>query len=86
MLVLTIVSFSFGIAFVPNAVQAQVVYIPSIWVDPDGCEHWVMDEDAEGYMWPHVTRDGRPVCTDDYPINAVAGKHNSGDTILGDLI
>ena len=61
-LVLTIVSFSFGLAFVPNAVQAQAVYIPSIWVDPDGCEHWVMDDGAEGYMTPHVTRDGRPVC------------------------
>ncbi|MFZ9117949.1 MAG: OmpA family protein, partial [Paracoccaceae bacterium] len=48
-LLLTIVSFSFGIASVPNAVQAQAVYIPSIWVDPDGCEHWVMDDGAEGY-------------------------------------
>ncbi len=37
-------------------------YIPTIWVDPDGCEHWVMDDGAEGYMTPHVTRDGRPVC------------------------
>lgn len=37
-------------------------YIPNIWVDPDGCEHWVMDDGAEGYMTPHVTRDGLPVC------------------------
>jgi outer membrane protein OmpA-like peptidoglycan-associated protein len=37
-------------------------YIPSIWVDPDGCEHWVMDDGIEGYMTPHVTRDGIPVC------------------------
>ncbi|MEP2641123.1 OmpA family protein [Roseobacter sp.] len=37
-------------------------YIPSIWVDPDGCEHWVMDDGAEGFMTPHVTRDGLPVC------------------------
>jgi outer membrane protein OmpA-like peptidoglycan-associated protein len=39
-------------------------YIPNIWVDPDGCEHWVMDDGAEGYMTPHVTRDGKPVCRD----------------------
>ena len=38
------------------------VYTPTIWVDPDGCEHWVMDDGWEGYMSPHVTRDGRPVC------------------------
>ncbi|WP_051492029.1 OmpA family protein [Roseivivax isoporae] len=37
-------------------------YIPGIWVDPDGCEHWVMDDGVEGYMSPHVTRDGIPVC------------------------
>ncbi|MCD9149184.1 OmpA family protein [Pseudophaeobacter flagellatus] len=37
-------------------------YVPTIWVDPDGCEHWVMDDGAEGYMTPHVTPDGKPVC------------------------
>ncbi len=37
-------------------------YIPSIWVDPDGCEHWVMDDGAEGFMTPHVSREGIPVC------------------------
>ncbi|WP_432450618.1 OmpA family protein [Aliiroseovarius marinus] len=37
-------------------------YVPGIWVDPDGCEHWVMDDGVEGYMTPHVTPDGRPVC------------------------
>lgn len=37
-------------------------YVPTIWVDPDGCEHWVMDDGAEGYMSPHVRRDGTPVC------------------------
>ncbi|MBT9384607.1 OmpA family protein [Pseudooceanicola sp. CBS1P-1] len=37
-------------------------YVPGVWIDPDGCEHWVMDDGAEGYMSPHVTPDGRPVC------------------------
>ena len=37
-------------------------YVPTIWVDPDGCEHWVMDDGVEGYMTPHVNRDGIPVC------------------------
>ena len=41
---------------------ALVIYQPGIWVDPDGCQHWVMDDGAEGYMTPHVTRNGRPVC------------------------
>jgi len=37
-------------------------YIPTIWVDPDGCEHWVMDDGVEGYMSPHTNRQGIPVC------------------------
>ncbi|WP_370400744.1 OmpA family protein [Sulfitobacter sp. JB4-11] len=38
------------------------IYLPTIWVDPDGCEHWVMDDGAEGYMTPHTNRQGIPVC------------------------
>lgn len=37
-------------------------YLPGIWIDPDGCEHWVMDDGVEGYMSPHVNREGIPVC------------------------
>jgi len=37
-------------------------YVPTIWVDPDGCEHWVMDDGAEGYMTPNVDRNGIPIC------------------------
>ncbi|MFX0541216.1 OmpA family protein [Roseovarius sp. S4756] len=51
-----------------SAVQAQQTrvvgesYVPTIWVDPDGCEHWVMDDGWEGYMSPHTNRQGIPVC------------------------
>lgn len=37
-------------------------YVPTIWIDPDGCEHWVLDNGIEGYMTPNRTPDGRPVC------------------------
>lgn len=37
-------------------------YVPTIWIDPDGCEHWVMDDGWEGYMSPHTNRQGIPVC------------------------
>ncbi|MEZ5752816.1 MAG: OmpA family protein [Paracoccaceae bacterium] len=37
-------------------------YVPTIWTDPDGCEHWVIDNGIEGYMTPNRTPDGRPVC------------------------
>lgn len=38
------------------------VYQPGIWVDPDGCAHWAMDDGAEGYMSPVRNRDGSAVC------------------------
>ncbi|KAJ55945.1 cell envelope biogenesis protein OmpA [Actibacterium mucosum KCTC 23349] len=44
------------------AQQRKERYVPGIWVDPDGCEHWVMDDGWEGFMTPHVNRDGIPVC------------------------
>ena len=59
------------VAFAPDGADAETrsqqgrdkgVYIPTIWVDPDGCEHWVMDDGAEGYMTPHTNRQGIPVC------------------------
>jgi outer membrane protein OmpA-like peptidoglycan-associated protein len=62
------VAVSTTVAFVlPAAAQETRTingerYSPTIWVDPDGCEHWVMDDGAEGYMTPHVMPDGKPVC------------------------
>lgn len=49
-------------ATAPQAQQRTERYVPGIWVDPDGCEHWVMDDGWEGFMTPHVTRQGIPVC------------------------
>lgn len=37
-------------------------YTPTIWVDPDGCEHWVMDDGWEGYMDARLDARGLPVC------------------------
>ncbi|UWQ39325.1 OmpA family protein [Leisingera aquaemixtae] len=61
-------SAALSIAAAPAGAQSQQRtikgerYVPTIWVDPDGCEHWVMDDGAEGFMTPHVTPDGKPVC------------------------
>ena len=46
----------------PRRTVIGETYIPTIWVDPDGCEHWVMDDGVEGYMSPHTNRQGIPVC------------------------
>ncbi|WP_349295747.1 OmpA family protein (plasmid) [Thioclava sp. GXIMD2076] len=54
--------FASGFAPVEAQQTRAEKYIPGIWIDPDGCEHWVMDDGAEGYMDNRITRDGRPVC------------------------
>lgn len=71
-LVSGIAAVALGVVVSAGASQAQQAgtqrvvkgeeYIPTIWVDPDGCEHWVMDDGVEGYMTPHVSRQGIPVC------------------------
>ncbi|WP_231704130.1 OmpA family protein [Cochlodiniinecator piscidefendens] len=49
-----------------SAAQQRTVtgtrYNATIWVDPDGCEHWVMDDGVEGFMDNNLNRDGTPVC------------------------
>ncbi len=57
-----------------------------IWVDPNGCQHWIVDDGIEGYISRRLKPDGRPDCKDDYPVNAVVGKQNNADVFRGDLI
>jgi hypothetical protein len=40
----------------------NTVYRATIWVDPDGCQHWVMDTGLEGFMSLRLDRAGKPVC------------------------
>ena len=62
-------------------------YVPTIWIDPDGCEHWVMDDGVEGYMDARRYPDGRPVCDSSAARNSVDGTFKSGGTsLLGDPI
>lgn len=37
-------------------------YVPTIWIDPDGCEHWVMDDGWRGFMDIRLDRQGKPIC------------------------
>lgn len=37
-------------------------YVPAIWVDPDGCEHWAMDDGQRGFMDIRLDRQGHPIC------------------------
>lgn len=56
----------------PASAQEQIIVSgtvqPGIWVDPDGCLHWVADGGIEGYMEGRVNPEtGMPVCLDVNP-------------------
>ncbi|MGR3491760.1 MAG: hypothetical protein ACU0DW_06840 [Shimia sp.] len=34
-----------------------------IWIDPNGCDHWIIDDGIEGYLSQRVDRYGKPVCS-----------------------
>ena len=40
----------------------QAGYDATIWIDPDGCQHWVLDTGNEGFMSQRLDRNGKPVC------------------------
>ncbi|NIZ13598.1 hypothetical protein [Phaeobacter sp. HF9A] len=51
-----------------------------IWVDPQGCEHWIIDDGVEGYLDLRRTPDGKPVCNSELPRNTAVGPFKRGST------
>lgn len=56
-----------------------------IWVDPRGCEHWIIDDGLEGYADLRRTPDGKPVCNSELPRNVATGPFKSGSTFADPL-
>lgn len=58
-----------------------------IWVDPNGCQHWIIDDGVEGYLSPRLAPDGGPVCNTALPRNTALGDFKGGGTsVIGDPI
>lgn len=52
-----------------------------IWIDPNGCDHWIIDDGVEGYMTPRLRPDGTPVCRDAFDLNTIDFERQAiGDT------
>lgn len=57
-----------------------------IYVDPDGCDNWVIDDGVEGYMVRRRDpKTGLPVCSGIAPPRSVVGDYQGGSPI-GDPI
>jgi hypothetical protein len=55
--------------------------VAGVWVDPNGCDHWIIDDGVEGYLSERMTPDGRPVCSGVAPPNTVIGPFREGSDI-----
>lgn len=51
-----------------------------IWIDPNGCDHWIIDDGVEGYLSPRVDKYGKPVCSGVAQPNTAIGPFKSGST------
>lgn len=52
-----------------------------IWIDPTGCDHWIIDDGAEGYLSQRLDKYGKPVCSGAAPPNTAIGPYKSGSTV-----
>lgn len=52
-----------------------------IWVDPNGCDHWIIDDGVEGYLSQRLDRRGKPVCSGIAPPNTAIGSFKGNQTI-----
>lgn len=54
-----------------------------IWVDPNGCDHWIIDDGLEGYLSARLDRrTGKPVCSGIAPPTQTVGDFKGGATVV----
>ena len=53
-----------------------------IWIDPNGCDHWIVDDGLEGYLSQRLDRDGKPVCSGTALANTTLGDFKRGSSII----
>ena len=53
-----------------------------IWIDPNGCDHWIIDDGAEGYLSQRLDKFGKPVCSGAAPPNTAIGPYKAGSPIF----
>lgn len=54
-----------------------------IWIDPNGCDHWIVDDGLEGYMSQRLNPDGKPICSGLAPPGTATGGFQDGSAFTG---
>ena len=52
-----------------------------IWVDPNGCDHWIIDDGVEGYLSARLDKYGKPVCSGVAAPTQTVGDFKGGSNI-----
>lgn len=52
-----------------------------IWIDPNGCDHWIIDDGVEGYLSQRLDDYGKPVCSGSAPPGYAIGPFKKGSPI-----
>lgn len=52
-----------------------------IWVDPNGRDHWIIDDGFEGYLSQRLDKYGKPVCSGVAPPGTAVGPYKKSSSI-----
>lgn len=52
-----------------------------IWIDPQGCDHWIIDDGVEGYLSARVDKYGKPVCSGVGEPGTAIGPYKDGASV-----
>jgi hypothetical protein len=52
--------------------------VAGVWVDPNGCDHWIIDDGVEGYLSQRLDKYGKPVCSGVAPPSTATGPYKGG--------
>lgn len=55
--------------------------VAGVWVDPNGCDHWIIDDGLEGYLSERLQPDGTPVCSGVASPETAVGPFKDGSPI-----
>lgn len=64
-----------------NRSKSLTELVAGIWVDPNGCDHWIIDDGVEGYLSQRLDRRGKPVCSGIAPPSTATGPFKGNQTI-----
>ncbi len=55
--------------------------VAGIWIDPNGCDHWIIDDGIEGYLSQRVDPYGKPICTGHGAETIASGPFKEGSEV-----